>query len=226
VRILVVEDNRALAEAIVEILSDELYAADLAPDGATASELMAVNDYDLAVLDREIPPPKGLDLLREWRAAGITIPILMLTGLGEVEQKITGLDAGADDYLAKPFVFAELLARIRSLLRRRDKQLQAELTAGNLRLDRTTHTVFLGDDEIELSPKEYTLIEYLLVRKGEAVSRFEIEEHVWDSAFDSTTNVVDVLIHRLRRKIDHGHDGKLLHTVKGVGYRLSESRER
>ncbi len=224
-RILTVEDNLVLGEAIVEILRDENYAVDYAENGATASELMATNDYDLVVLDRQIPSPDGIELLRQWRSESIATPVLMLTALGEVEAKISGLDAGADDYLTKPFVFGELLARVRALLRRRNRPLQPAFAAGDLRLDRVRRIVTVGGRTIEVSPKEFAMLEYLLVRLGEAVSRFEIEEHVWDSAFDSTANVVDVLIHRLRKKIDHGRSKTLIHTMKGFGYRLSAERE-
>jgi len=225
VRILTVEDNVVLGEAIVEILREHSYAVDYAEDGATASELMAINDYDLVVLDRQIPSPDGIELLRQWRAEAIATPVLMLTARGEIEAKVSGLDAGADDYLTKPFVFSELLARVRSLLRRRNKPLQSAFAAGDLLLDQVTRAVSVGGKRIEVSPKEFAMLEYLLVHLGEAVSRFEIEEHVWDSAFDSTANVVDVLIHRLRKKIDHGHSKALIHTVMGFGYRLSAERE-
>ncbi len=224
-RILTVEDNVVLGEAIVEILREHSYAVDYAEDGATASELMAINDYDLVVLDRQIPSPDGIELLRQWRAEAIATPVLMLTARGEIEAKVSGLDAGADDYLTKPFVFSELLARVRSLLRRRNKPLQSAFAAGDLLLDQVTRAVSVGGKRIEVSPKEFAMLEYLLVHLGEAVSRFEIEEHVWDSAFDSTANVVDVLIHRLRKKIDHGHSKALIHTVMGFGYRLSAERE-
>ena len=224
-RILTVEDNVVLGEAIVEILRDENYAVDYAQNGTSASELMASNDYDLVVLDRQIPSPDGMELLRQWRSDSITTPVLMLTALGEIEAKISGLDAGADDYLTKPFVFGELLARVRSLLRRGNRPLQSSFTAGDLHLDRVRRQVSVAGEVIDVSPKEFAMLEYLLVRIGEAVSRFEIEEHVWDSAFDSTANVVDVLIHRLRKKIDHGRDKTLIHTMKGFGYRLSAERE-
>lgn len=224
-RILTVEDNVVLGEAIVEILREHNYAVDYAENGATASELMAINDYDLVVLDRQIPSPDGIALLRQWRAEAIATPVLMLTARGEIEAKVSGLDAGADDYLTKPFVFSELLARVRSLLRRRSKPLQSAFAAGDLLLDRVTREVSVGGKRIDISPKEFAMIEYLLVHLGEAVSRFEIEEHVWDSAFDSTANVVDVLIHRLRKKIDRGRSKTLIHTVMGFGYRLSAERE-
>lgn len=223
-RILLVEDEPGLAEAVADILRDDTYAVDVANDGETASELMEINDYDLAVLDYNIPPPTGIELLRQWREDGRSTPILMLTARSTVAERVEGLDAGADDYLVKPFDFSELLARVRSLLRRRERKVDAQLEAGDLAIDRTRHEVLVGGEPIELSPKEFALLEYLVARKDEVVSRADIEEHVWDSSFDSFTNIVDVLIHRLRRKVDDGREGKLIHTVKGVGYRLSGTR--
>lgn len=223
-RILVVEDERALAGALVEALADQSYAVDLAADGATASELFEVNQYDLVVLDWTLPPgPSGLELLSRWRLAGIQTPVLMLTGRREVGDRVDGLDSGADDYLTKPFAFDELAARVRSLLRRREKVLKT-MVAGDLELDRAAHRVKVAGEEIELAPKEFGILEYLLARKGETVTRTELSEHVWDESFDAMSNVVDVLVYRLRKKIDGGRPGKLLHTVKGVGYVLKEQR--
>ncbi len=224
-RILLVEDDPTLSDSIAEVLRDDHYAVDTARNGASASEQAAFNDYDLVVLDYNIPPPTGIELLRGWRAEGKTTPVLMLTARSTVEQRVEGLDAGADDYLVKPFDFAELLARVRSLLRRREKPLQATLEAGDLVLDRGKHEVRVGERPIDLSPKEFALLEYFLSRKDEVVSRAEIEEHVWDSSFDSFTNIVDVLVHRLRKKIDGDLPQRLLHTVKGAGYRLSSERQ-
>jgi DNA-binding response OmpR family regulator len=223
-RLLVVEDEPALAEAVVEALRMEAYAVDLATDGASADEAQAVNDYDLVVLDWTIPPPSGIELLQRWRSRGCSIPILMLTGRNAVEDRVDGLDRGADDYLTKPFSLAELLARVRSLLRRREKTLQAELVADDLRLDRAAHRVLLGGAEVALSPKEFGVLEYLLTRCDEVVSRTELSEHAWDDAFDSMSNVIDVVVHRLRKKIDGDREEKLLHTVKGAGYVLRSRR--
>jgi DNA-binding response OmpR family regulator len=225
VRILVVEDEPEIAEAVVEVLTDDCHAVDHAADGERAAVLMTVNEYDLVILDRQIPPPTGVELLRRWRSEGRQTPVLMLTGSRtSIHDKVEGLDIGADDYLTKPFAFAELRARVRSLLRRRDKQLQAELTAADLVLDRAAHAVSVGGSAVELSPKEFALLEYLLVRKDEAVSRRELVEHVWDENHDSSSNVIDVLIHRLRKKIDGGHSARLLHTVTGVGYVIKGER--
>ena len=220
-RILVVEDDPTLAGAVVETLEDEHYAVDWATTGGQASELKAVNDYDLVVLDWSIPPPTGIELLRAWRADGDSTPVLMLTGRTEVEE---GLDTGADDYLTKPFRFAELLARVRSLLRRRARPLQTCLGAGDLVMDRAAMRVTVGGERVELSAKEFALLEYLLSRKGEVVSRTDISEHVWDDSFDFLSNVIDVTVFRLRRKIDGDCAERLIHTVRGAGYLLREER--
>ncbi len=222
-RVLVVEDEESLAEALVEALEYEAYAVDLAADGETADEMMAVNDYDLVVLDWTIPAPTGIELLKTWRGQGIETPVLMLTGRREVDDRVDGLDTGADDYLTKPFSFVELLARVRSLLRRRAKSLQT-LQADDLTLERTSRKVTVGGEMLDLPPKEFGILEYLLSRLDETVSRTELSEHVWDESFDAMSNTIDVLIYRLRKKLDGGRDGKLLHTVKGVGYMLRSRR--
>lgn len=223
-RILVVEDEPVLAEATVEALRLETYAVDLAADGGSADELMAVNDYDAVVLDWSIPAPDGIELLRMWRTAGRKTPVLMLTGRTSVAERIEGLDGGADDYLTKPFSLRELLARVRSLLRRPATMVQTELVADDLTMDRAAHTVRVDDRRVDLSPKEYCVLEYLLTRCDEVVSRTDLIEHAWDDSFDSMSNVVDVVVHRLRRKIDGEREQRLLHTVKGAGYRLSSRR--
>jgi DNA-binding response OmpR family regulator len=224
VRILVVEDEEALASALVEVLEREGYAVDLGTDGATASELAAVNEYDLVILDRSIPPPTGLELLRGWRRQGLGMPVLMLTGHSELDDRVDGLDSGADDYLTKPFRFAELLARVRSLLRRRDRMLITHLAAGDLEMDRATRAVSVAGRTVALSAKEFAMLEYFLRRVGEVVTRTDLLEHVWDDSLDSFSNVVDVTVHRLRKKIDGDRSAKLLHTVKGVGYVLHPER--
>lgn len=223
-RILVVEDDIALADALVELLEEAYYAVDLAPDGATASELHAVNQYDLVVLDWTIPPPSGIELLGAWREKGDQTPVLMLTGRTGLEDKVDGLDTGADDYLTKPFSFKEFLARVRSLLRRREKTLQSNLEAGDLVMDRAARRVKVAGEPVELSPKEFGLLEYFLNRCDEVVTRTDLSEHVWDDTFDSLSNVIDVTVHRLRKKIDGQQDKKLLHTIKGVGYVLRSQR--
>ncbi len=222
-RILVVEDNPRLSALICEVLRDEHYAVDLARRGVDAEELAAINDYDLVVLDWMIPEPSGIELLRAWREEGLAMPVLMLTGQDTVEDRVGGLDTGADDYLTKPFSFPELLARVRSLLRRRERPIRT-LEADDLRMDRARRTVEVDGTPIPLSAKEFALLEYLLAHRDQVVSRGEIEEHVWDSAFDSMANVVDVNIHRLRKKIDGTRPERLLHTVRGAGYVLRGQR--
>lgn len=223
-RILVVEDDRVLAEGLVEALEDEFYSVDLSLDGESAAELVAVNDYDLIVLDWTIPPPTGIELLGQWRESGIESPVLMLTGRVEVESRVDGLDAGADDYLVKPFRLAELLARVRSLLRRRQRPLESPLAAGDVVMDRGARMVEIADRPVELTPKEFALLEYLLRRQDQVVTRTDLIEHIWDDSFDSMSNVVDVTVYRLRKKIDGGRESALLKTIKGVGYVLGSQR--
>ena len=224
-RLLLVEDDPDLSDAIAEVLRDESYAVDVASTGRQADELVAVNDYDLVILDWGIPAPSGLELLRRWRAAGGATPVLMLTGRSGVADRVDGLDTGADDYLTKPFSFDELLARARSLLRRTSQRPQiAELTAGDLAMDRAARQVRVAGTEIELSPKEFAVLELLLQHKDTVVTRSQLAEHAWDDAFDPLSNVVDVTIHRLRRKIDGERHARLLHTVKGGGYLLKSGR--
>jgi DNA-binding response OmpR family regulator len=222
-KILLVEDTHDLAEVVVELLETHYYAVDHAEDGYAADELMAVNDYDLVVLDWGIPGLTGLELLQRWRAADVSTPVLMLTARGALEDKISGFDTGADDYLTKPFSYEELLARVRALLRRRQQALPP-LVAGDLVMHRAGRQVTVGGEEIEMAPKEFAILELLLFHSGEVVSRTELVEHAWDQSFDAMSNVVDVTIYRLRRKIDAGRKGKLLETIKGVGYRLRKER--
>ncbi|HRC85873.1 MAG TPA: response regulator transcription factor [Thermoanaerobaculia bacterium] len=223
-RILVVEDNEALARAILELLEGENYAVDRAADGVSAAEMADVNSYDLIVLDWSIPPPSGIELLTLWRQSGKETPVLMLTGKSELDDMISGLDHGADDYLTKPFRFPELLARVRSLLRRQHRQLLTQLAAGDVVMDRAKRTVEVAGKPVTLRPKEFAVLEYLLSRVDEVVSKSELVEHVWDDSFDSFSNVVDVTVHRVRQKIDGEADAPLLETLKGVGYRLKRQR--
>lgn len=223
-RILLVEDDETLADAVVEALSRQAYAVDHAADGARADELASVNDYDLILLDRSLPSgPGGMELLQQWRSKGLQTPVLILTASSAIEDRVDGLDLGADDYLTKPFSFAELLARVRSLLRRRQKVITV-LQAADVELDAASHQVKIRGELTELAPKEFGILQYLLTRVGEPVSRSELAEHVWDDDFDAMSNVIDVLIYRLRKKIDGGRDSKLLQTVKGVGYVLRSQR--
>lgn len=224
-RILLVEDDRIIATAVEEALVVSHYAVDHVSDGVSADEAVAVNDYDAILLDWGIPGTSGIELLRSWRAQGVETPVLMLTGRSEVEDRVDGLNSGADDYLTKPFSVAELLARVRSLIRRRQRSLQIRLVADDVEMDRAGHAVSVGERAIDLSPKEFALLEYMLHRVGEVVTRTEISEHVWDHSFDAMSNVIDVTVHRLRRKIDGSRKGTLLHTVKGVGYVLKPERQ-
>jgi two-component system copper resistance phosphate regulon response regulator CusR len=222
-RILVVEDDSDLGPLLCDALEAESYAVDLATRGADADELAAINEYDLVVLDWNIPAPNGLTLLKGWREEGRQVPVLMLTGQSGVDDRVDGLDAGADDYLTKPFSMVELLARTRSLMRRRDRVL-TPLRAADLELDRTTRRVTIAGEEIDMPPKEFGVLEYLLRHVNEPVSRTDIAEHVWDESFDAMSNVIDVILYRLRKKIDGQRDRKLLHTLKGVGYVLRSER--
>ncbi len=223
-RILVVEDDPKMLDLICEVLQDACYAVDPAADGESADALMELNTYDLVVLDWGIPAPSGIELLRKWRQQGRSLPILMLTGRDAVTDRAGGLDTGADDYLTKPFSFVEMLARVRSLLRRREVPLQIVLEAGDLRLERSRHLVTVAGRPISLSPKEFAVLEYMLRRKDEVLTRTDIEEHAWDEASDPMANVVDVTIHRMRKKIDGASERKLIHTVRGVGYVLRSER--
>ncbi|MDH3587922.1 MAG: response regulator transcription factor [Gammaproteobacteria bacterium] len=220
-RILLVEDDARRFEPLQAALEAECYAVDFAMDGKTADELHFVNGYDLIVLNWTIPPPSGIELLWYWRETGDETPVLMITDHRNVEDLVCALDGGADDCLASPFSLAEFLARVRSLLRRRSRPLP-ELTVSNIHMDRAAHRVTLGDAQVQLSPKEFSILEYFLTRPGEVISRTELIEHVWDDSFDSLSNVVDVTIHRLRVKIDGGREKPLLRTVKGVGYVLGD----
>ncbi len=222
-KILLVEDDAGLAEPLAEALADEAYAVDRAATGAEADELAAVHDYDLVILDWGIPAPSGIELLRRWRAARLTFPVLMLTGRGDLSDRVSGLDGGADDYLTKPFALGELLARVRSLLRRRAKGV-ATLAADDLAMDRAARAVTLAGAPVALSPKEFGVLEYLLAHADRAVSREELSEHVWDRNFDPASNTLDVIVYRVRKKIDGARAERLLHTVPGVGYLLSSTR--
>ncbi len=226
-RILLVEDEATLAEPVAELLREESYSVDWARSGADASRLMHDNDgsYDLVILDWTIPAPSGLELLQEWRARGIQTPVMMLSGRAAIADRVGGLDTGADDYLTKPFVFDELLARVRSLLRRRATQPRTRLEIDDLAMDRAAHSVTVDGDQVDLSPKEFAVLEYFLHHVDELVTRADLTQHVWDESFDPQSNVIDVTVHRLRRKIDGERARRLVHTLKGVGYVLKSRRE-
>jgi two-component system copper resistance phosphate regulon response regulator CusR len=220
-RILIVEDERVAAEVLAKGLREHAYAVDVAGDGAAALAQAAVTDYDLILLDIRLPRLSGLDLCRRLRAGGLCTPILMLTARGEADQRVEGLDAGADDYLAKPYHFPELLARVRALLRRGPALTSSVLSFHDLTADTRARRVERAGEIIPLTAKEYALIEYLLRRQGEVVGRADIAEHVWDDSFDPMSNLIEVYIQRLRRKIDNGRPVKLIHTRRGAGYTLA-----
>lgn len=220
-RILIVEDEKKMANFIERGLKEEGYAVDTASDGELGWEYASTNDYDVIILDWMLPKMNGLALCSKIRQAGYRTPVLMLTARDDVEDKIKGLDQGADDYLTKPFAFDELLARIRALLRRpRELQEEAILKSGNLTVDLIGRRVTAGNEEISLSQKEFALLEFLMRRKGEVASRAQIAEHVWDLHFDPMSNTIDVYINFLRKKIDGGRQKSRIETVRGAGYRL------
>ena len=222
-RILVVEDEPRMADVIARGLREESYAVDVAQDGDDGLYQCSINDYDLIVLDVLLPQRDGFEVCRELRSRGDTIPILMLTARAAVDDRITGFDAGADDYLTKPFSFRELVARVRALLRR-DSQLRPDIyQLEDLIVDSGSHRVSRAARPIELTAKEYALLEYLVRRAGQLVSRSDIAAHVWDDSFDPFSNSIEVYMNRLRKKIDEDHSIKLLHTRRGEGYIL-ESR--
>jgi DNA-binding response OmpR family regulator len=220
VRILLVEDEPRMAQVIAKGLREHSYAVDVAGDGDAALYQTSINDYDLILLDVLLPGPDGFEVCRELRTRGDATPVLMLTARATVDDRITGLDAGADDYLTKPFAFRELLARVRALLRR-EPHLQRDLMQlEDLVLDAASHRVSRAAREIELTAKEYALLEYMARRAGQLVSRAEIAAHVWDESFDPFSNTIEVYVNRLRKKIDEQHSVKLIHTRRGEGYIL------
>lgn len=217
-RILIVEDEKKVAGFIKKGLEEETYAVDVACDGEEGYHLAAMNQYDLIILDLMLPKIDGLEVLTRLRDKKVSTPILLLTAKDAVDDKVTGLNKGADDYLTKPFAFSELLARIRSLLRRGQAETQTELKVGDLILDMVSHKVSRDGEEIELTGKEYSLLEYFMRNEGKVLTRTMIAEHVWDYNFDTFTNVIDVYVNHLRKKIDKKYPAKLLHTLRGVGY--------
>jgi heavy metal response regulator len=217
-RILIVEDEKKVAGFIKKGLEEETYAVDVAYDGEEGFHLAAMNQYDMIILDLMLPKMDGLEVLTRLRDKKVSTPILLLTAKDAVDDKVTGLNKGADDYLTKPFAFSELLARIRSLLRRGQVETQTELKVGDLTLDMVSHKLSRDGEEIELTGKEYSLLEYFMRNEGKVLTRTMIAEHVWDYNFDTFTNVIDVYVNHLRKKIDKKYPAKLLHTLRGVGY--------
>ncbi len=221
-RILVVEDEKKVAGFIKKGLEEETYAVDVAYDGEDGLHLGLEGQYDLIILDIMLPKIDGLEILSQLRDQGRDVPILLLTAKDAVDDRVAGLNKGADDYLTKPFAFSELLARARVLLRRGKAEVKTTLQISDLTLDLVSHKVNRGGDEIELTGKEYSLLEYFMRNQEKVLTRTMIAEHVWDYNFDTFTNVIDVYINHLRKKIDKGRQSKLLHTLRGVGYIMKE----
>ncbi len=219
-RILVVEDEKKIASFIKRGLKEEGYAVDLGYDGDEGHFLATTNEYDLIILDLMIPKTDGMTLCKRLREDKVMTPVIMLTAKDDVKDKVEGLDAGADDYITKPFAFEELLARTRAHLRKKSDQVTTRYQVDDLTLDLLTHRVERAGKEIALTTKEYTLLEYLMRNAGTIVTRTMISEHVWDIHFDVSTNVIDVYINYLRSKIDNSHKKKLIKTVRGRGYIL------
>ncbi|HEY7214384.1 MAG TPA: response regulator transcription factor [Thermoanaerobaculia bacterium] len=217
-RLLLVEDEPLLARRLVKGLREEGYGVDHAASRAEAADLAAAADFDLILLDLRLPDGPGLDLLVRWRREALATPVLILTAMDGIEDRVRGLDAGADDYLTKPFAFEELLARARSLLRRRSAPPLQVLACADLRLDRTRRQVERGGESLDLTAKEFALLEYFMLHPGAVLDRATISEHVWDFAYEARSNVIDVMVTRLRRKLEAAGAPRLIHTVKGSGY--------
>lgn len=221
-RILVVEDERKVAMFIKHGLEEERYIVETASDGAQGLEMAMNNHFDAILLDVMLPGKDGFMVLKELRDAGVSTPILMLTARGTTEDRVTGLDLGADDYLPKPFSFEELAARLRSILRRSSPEKSTKLRCGDLVLDTVSHLAHRFGMEIELTTKEYALLEYLMRNKNRILSRSTITQHVWRHNFDPESNIIDVYIKRLRSKIDREDQKPLIQSIRGVGYRIRE----
>ena len=223
-RILIVEDDTVIGNFVEKGFLETGYAVDRVEDAETGLSLLNVNTYDLAVVDIMLPGMDGLTLIESIRKKGDTTPVLILSARKSVDDRITGLRKGGDDYLIKPFSFSELLARVQALLRRSgmNKEVLSELTAGDLSLNLLTREVLRGEKKIDLNMREFSLLEFMMRNEGMVLSKTMILERVWDYHFDPQTNVVDVLIHRLRNKVDRDFDTKLIHTVRGIGYVLRQ----
>ncbi len=220
-RILVIEDEKKVAAFIKRGLEQESYAVDIVHDGIQGIDYAETDNYDAIILDIMLPGKSGFDVLAEIKEKNVSAPVLLLTARDSVDDRVKGLDTGADDYLTKPFAFEELIARLRVLMRRGGYGLPI-LKYADLSLDPASRKAKRGDKDIELTVKEYALLEYMLRNPGRVLTRTIIAEHVWDQSFDSETNVVDVYINHLRSKVDKGFDLKLIHTVRGVGYVLKD----
>ncbi|MEM1045166.1 MAG: response regulator transcription factor [Pseudomonadota bacterium] len=223
-RILLIEDDREAAVYLSKALREAGHAIDHAADGEEGAHLAAEGAYDVMVVDRMLPKRDGLSVVEDMRGRGDDTPVLILSALGQVDDRVTGLRAGGDDYLTKPYAFSELLARVEALARRRKPgEVETNYTVGDLVLDRLSHTVSRSGSPIVLQPREFRLLEYLMKNAGQVVTRTMLLENVWDYHFDPQTNVIDVHISRLRGKIDKGFEHALLHTVRGAGYMISDA---
>jgi heavy metal response regulator len=221
-KILVIEDEKKVANFIKRGLEEEKFEVDTANDGETGMQMAVENSYNLIVLDVILPKRDGMSVVKELRARKIMVPVLMLTAKDSLDDIVAGLNSGSDDYLTKPFAFAELLARVRALLRRTELDRGAEIRFADLRLDPVTHKVWRKDKEIDLTAKEYALLEFFIRNPNQVLTRTTIAENVWDYVFDSFTNIIDVYVNYLRKKVDRDADKKLIHTVRGLGYILKE----
>jgi len=223
-RLLVIEDNTKMAAFIAEGLSEQGHVVDLAHNGGEGERLAAAESYDLIILDLMLPDQDGVHICRNLRRRGLKTPVLMLTALSTTADKVTGLDAGADDYMTKPFEFDELVARVRALLRRGQAQEASTLQFEDVEMDLVGRKVSRAGQRLNLTAKEFALLEYFMRNPNRVLTRTAISEHVWDMNFESESNVIDVYISMLRRKLDRGFDTRLIHTVIGAGYMLSEER--
>ncbi|MFN7929110.1 MAG: response regulator transcription factor [Blastocatellia bacterium] len=225
-RLLLVEDEPRVAHFVAKGLREQSYAVDVAADGEDALFRSSINDYDLVILDVMLPKKDGFAVCRELRQQGQHVPVLMLTARDAVDDRVQGLDSGADDYLVKPFEFKELLARVRALLRRQQTALRSDVwQIADLTLNTASHTAQRNGQRINLTAKEYALLEFFVLHAGQLLGREAIAEHVWDESFDPTSNIIDVYVRRLRRKIDEGFAPPLIHTRRGAGYLLSAQAE-
>jgi len=223
-RILLIEDDREAAGYLLKALREAGHVIDHADNGADGGHMAEEGEYDVLVVDRMLPKRDGLSIVEDLRSRGDDTPVMILSALGQVDDRVTGLRAGGDDYLTKPYAFSELLARVEALARRRKPgEVETSYTIGDLVLDRLSHTVSRAGDPILLQPREFRLLEYLMKNAGQVVTRTMLLENVWDYHFDPQTNVIDVHISRLRGKIDKGYEQSLLHTVRGAGYMISDS---
>ena len=221
-KILVVEDNEKLAKYVETMLTEESYVVDKAADGEVGERMIRMDIYDLVVLDVMLPKKDGISVCKAVREAGFMLPILMLTARDTVEDRIEGLDSGADDYLIKPFAMDELLARVRSLLRRPRQRMGDTLTVKDVTIDHATHTVTRGREQISLTVKEYTILDYLMQHAGTVVTREQLIDHCWDFSYSAFSNITDVYIKQLRKKLGNGHEN-YIKTIRGVGYCFATS---